>query len=72
MSIKVSTPSHKIDEGVVPIIFVTTPSGQTTTDKIYRFDTPKTEAGDYQIRVAINQMATNGSAGNFYLKVWIH
>lgn len=71
LSIKVSLAEPQpIATSVVPMLFVTTPMGQKTGDKTRRFDTQKTVAGDYQVRVAVNQMATNGEAGNFLLKVW--
>lgn len=71
LSIKVSTAKpYRSETAVVPLLFVTTPTGQKTTDKTMRFDAQKTAAGDYQIRVDVNQMATNGEAGDFLLKVW--
>ena len=71
LSIKVWTANpYDIKTAVVPLLFVTSPSGQRTTDKTRRFDTLNTTAGDYQIRVDVNQMATNGEAGDFGLKVW--
>ena len=75
MSVEV-TPRAK-SEGVVPAIEVTSPSGKSSAlfdPKIQRFDTQRTEAGDYLIRVTINLMAsdwTNGHSGTFRLKVRI-
>lgn len=58
-------------EGIIPLVLVTTPSGKNSGEKSMRFDTPKTQAGDYRIRVATNLMASNGDSGNYGLKVWI-
>lgn len=58
-------------EGAIPIVLVTTPSGENSGEKSMRFDTQKTETGDYRIRVATNLMASNGTHGTFLLKIWI-
>ena len=72
MSIKVETVKpYTIETVVVPLLEITSPSGKRTSDKNTRFDTPKTEAGDYQIRVGVNLMATNGEEGDYKLKVWV-
>lgn len=67
LSIKVTGTTR---DGIVPLIFVTSPSGVPTTDKIYRYDVYPTESGDYLVRVAPNLMASNGTSGGFLLKVW--
>lgn len=69
MSVKVWPLTKR--EGVIPLVFVTMPSGKNSGEKSMRFDTISTQAGDYRIRVATNLMASNGESGNYGLKVWI-
>ncbi len=72
MSIKV-TPVNS-HQGIVPALEVTSPSGHAAgadAPKARRFDTLKTQAGTYLIRVAPNLMASNGQTGTFRLKVWV-
>lgn len=72
MSIKV-TPINS-HQGIVPAVYVTSPSGHYSGEdapKARRFDTLRTEAGVYLVRVAPNLMASNGTSGTFRLKVWI-
>jgi hypothetical protein len=57
-------------DGIIPLVFVTTPSGLRSTEKQFRYDVASTEAGDYLVRVAPNLMASNGDTGRFRLKVW--
>ena len=72
MSVKVETAKpYTIETAVVPLLEIVSPAGKRTSDKNTRFDTPKTEAGDYQIRVGVNLMATNGDEGDYKLKVWV-
>ncbi|RYX85492.1 hypothetical protein EON83_05870 [bacterium] len=58
--------------GFVPMIFITSPSGRNLIeDKRYQFKTRLTESGDYRIRVAVNQMATDARSGNYRLPLSI-
>lgn len=58
-------------EGVIPFVLVTTPAGDSSGEKSLRYDTLRTQAGDYRIRVTTNMMASNGVSGRYGLKVWI-
>ena len=72
MSILV-TPLSGIN-GVVPVLNVISPTGaqsQAQRPKALRFDTVKTQAGDYRIEVGTNLMASNGTRGRCRLKIWI-
>jgi nucleoid-associated protein YgaU len=72
MSVLVS--SRAGSRALVPDINVTAPSGESSAEerpKAQRFDVPRTEAGDYTIEVAANQMASNSRSGTARLKVWM-
>jgi hypothetical protein len=57
--------------GLVPFVLVTPPKGEGTGDKSSIYEGDLTDSGDYQIRVAVNQMASESSAGGFLLEVVI-
>jgi hypothetical protein len=58
--------------GFVPMLFITSPSGRNLIeDKRYEYTSRLKESGDYRIRVAVNQMATNARSGNYRLPLSI-
>ncbi len=62
MSISSST------RGFVPMLFITSPSGiNLIEDKRYDYTARLKESGDYRIRVAVNQMATDTNSGHYRL-----
>ena len=72
MGIKVTSLAG--NDGVVPTLNVISPSGaqsQAQHTKARRFDTMKTQAGDYRVEVGTNLMASNGTRGECRLKIWI-
>lgn len=69
LRISVRSASHNPDSALVPLLFVTPPRGRFNGDKTAIYTSNSTRAGDYQIEIAANSMASTARSGRFILRI---